>query len=117
MIKISKDGIIEMNRGDSAAIPIFINFGTKWCAKQYTLKPTDTMYVSISEPNQDFEHALIRKIYTHLDMRSDGNVYLELKPSDTENVLPGIYFLEVRLKLADNVITTIVPRRKFFIVE
>lgn len=115
MIDISHNGIIEMYRGDTFEFPLFINIGTKLQPIQYIVQEGDVVYFSIGEPNQIFEHALIRKTFTMDDLGEDGNIVVRMSPSDTENVLPGTYYMQTRIKLANGNIATITPARKFII--
>lgn len=117
MIEISKNGVIQMYRGDTFEFPLFINMGTKINPAQYVLQDDDMVYVSIGEPNQPFEHALIRKTFTVADLDDNGDVIVRLAPSDTENVVPGVYFMQAKIKLTNGNIGTITPVRKFIIYK
>ncbi len=120
MVNISKSQIISMNRGDTLSLPIFINAGTKIAPLRYNLGSGDKVYVGISEPNQKFEHALIKKVYTSDDVNEHGDPVLNLRPEDTEHILPGLYYYEIKLVSTseeDEIVNTIVPKRKFYIVE
>lgn len=114
-----EDNYLKMNRGDSYTLPIIINEGTKLCFKQYQLRQFDKIYVGIMEPNQSFENALIRKV---LSITSPTNKYghplFQLSPQDTEYVLTGKYFIEIKLVQTSGeqqTVTTILPLREFFI--
>ena len=120
MVSISKSQVITMNRGDSLLYPIFINAGTKLLPIRYTLGAGDTLYVGISEPNQKWEDALIKKVYTEADLNQYGDVDLKLVPEDTEHVLPGLYYYEAKLvheSEEGTIVTTIIPKKKLYIVE
>ena len=91
--------------------PQFCFFGTT----EQEIKEGDTVYMIVGEPNQEFEKALIRKIFTVDDLNDDGDIMVKLATSDTEDVVPGCYYLEMRIKLANGNIGVIVPARKFFI--
>lgn len=114
-----EDNYLKMNRGDSYTLPIIINEGTKLCFKQYQLRQFDKIYVGIMEPNQSFENALIRKV---LSITSPTNKYghpvFQLNPQDTEYILTGKYFIEIKLVQTSGeqqTVTTILPLREFFI--
>ena len=117
MVEISNNGIVEMYSGDTFEFPLFINMGSKLRPSQYIVQQGDTIYVSIGEANQSFDHALIRKTFTYEDLNEEGNVVVKLASSDTENVVPGTYFLQIKIKLANGNIGTLTPARKFIIYK
>lgn len=115
MISVANNGIITMNAGDTLVLPLFIDCG-KYEYKRYKLRGHDKVYFSICEPQQEFNKALIRKIYTKKNINKCGDIVVVLDSSDTENVLEGIYYYEVKIKHGNGAIQTIVPRRKFIIL-
>ena len=123
MISINNN-IITMNRGDTFSMPLHINTGTKYAPDYYVLTEEDKIYFALEEYNQPFEFALIRKEFG-IESLVDGNVLITLDSKDTECLLPGEYYYEIKLRhiyLDDNdieqeVIDTVVPRRKFIIIE
>ena len=122
---ISNNGIITMTRGDTVKVPIFINAGDNTDYIRYTLEEGDTLYFGIMEPEAPFEKSLIRKVLTKDDLNQYGDVEIELSLNDTQYLQTGTYYYEAKLKqvrLLDNgqtseVINTVIPRRKFIIVE
>ena len=118
--KIAKNGIITMYAGDYFEAPLFLNVGEGCCPEQYVLQGDDKVYIGITEPNQPFVYALIRKVLTVEDLNSDGNPVFVLRPEDTEKVMPGLYYYEVKLqrfKDDKEYIDTIVPKTKLYILE
>lgn len=116
MVNISPNGIITMNKGDTFDTEIFLNLGTPLFPKQYILKDNDAVYLGVMEPNQSFENAIIRKKYTKDDLDLDNNVKVVFKSSDTSNLIPGLYYYEVKLKYTDNnqeKIDTVIPKTIF----
>lgn len=111
------NNISEMHRGDYFRVPIFINLGDKFHIKQYVLRPGDKLYVSIAEPNQPWEHSLIKKVLTRKDFDGRKNVMFKLLPEETEYVMPGKYYIEVKLVLSTGRVYTVFPKRQFWIVE
>lgn len=114
-----EDNYLKMNRGDSYTLPLVINEGTKLCFKQYQLRQFDKIYIGIMEYNQSFENALIRKVIT-ISSPTDkyGHPLFTLTPEDTEYILVGKYYIEIKLVQKDNdnnIVTTILPLREFFI--
>lgn len=114
-----EDNYLKMNRGDTYTFPLIINEGTKLCFKQYQLRQFDKIYVGIMEPNQSFENAIIRKVITITSPTNKyGHPLVKLTPQDTEYLLTGKYFIEIKLvQQEDNesIVTTILPLKEFFI--
>lgn len=123
MFNISKNGIVEMNRGDSIKIPLFINIGDEMDKLRYIIKENDKVYFGVMEANAPFEHSLIRKILTTDNLDENGDVVVELKLNDTQYLQPGMYYYEAKLvrpisgNIDDVESFTVVPRRKIFIYE
>lgn len=117
---ISNNGIIVINRGDTFYAPLFINISEDEYPEQHILVGEEAVYFAICEPNQEFESGVVRKIFTKDDLTEDGDVNIKLEPSDTEHLLPGTYYYEIKVKIIDpdtseEIIDTIVPRRKLVI--
>lgn len=117
MYTITRNRILSINRGDTFKTPLFINVGTKLKRKRYILSYDDTVYLSISEPDKPFERGILRQTYTCKDLNKKGDVVINIRPDETEDLVPGCYYLEIKLKLTNGTIRTIVPRRKFYIYE
>ena len=115
-----QNGIITMNRGDTFYMPLYINIGSKIDVEYYTPEDEDKIYFAVEEYNQPFECALIRKVFDSNDVEDD-HLVLQLTSEDTQLLLPGEYYYEIKYchKLDDEheFIDTIVPRRKFIILE
>lgn len=126
MIDLSRNGIIEVNRGDSFELPLFINQGTDITPIRYNMKNSNSeVYVGVMEPNQPFERAVIRKKYTKDDVNENGDIIVKFSSNDTVCLLPGKYYYQIKIKLYNNYdnnkedcnINTIVPMTQFIIVE
>lgn len=123
MFNIAYNGIITMNRGDSFYFPLTINAGTNLEPLLYSLTPTDNVYFAVMEPNQPFENALIRKKFTFNDCDENGNVIVRFKPQDTQCVLPGKYYYQVKLQRFnsedpnDYEVDTVIEKTLFWIME
>lgn len=121
MYSISQNNFICLTRGDTFIAPIFINQGTKMCPIRYNLKnhPNTEIYLGVMEPNQPFEEATIKKMYTSTspEINDNGDLVINLKSTDTEYLLPGKYYYEVKVKLYDGRICTVVPKTEFLIME
>lgn len=117
MANISVNGMVNIYRGDTFRFPLFINTGSKLDPVKYFLKEGDQLYFVIAEPHQPFEEGVVRKSYTYEDQSEEGDIIIELIPEDTENLTPGTYYIEVKIKLVTGEQATIIPRRKFIIYE
>ena len=117
MISISNNDIITINKGDSFKYPLFINAGDRLNPVRLRIGEGDTVYLAVCEPHQPFECGVIRKRYTINDTNTKGDVVVRLEESDTEDVLPGVYYFEGKIKLHNNKTYTIIPKRKFIIYE
>lgn len=122
MFKISTNGIVSVNRGDSFELPIVLNIGSAMTGEVYKLSKTDAIYLGIMEPNQRFEDAIIRKKVTSADEDVFGNLYVRFWPEDTVNVLPGKYYYQVKLQTVDAATgrldaETVIDKTLFFIEE
>ena len=117
MYTISRERIISMHRGDSFRVPLFINAGDKWHMVRYILSYDDEVCLSICEPDKPFERGIIRQIYTKKDLNDKGDVMVNIRSDETEDLVPGLYYLEIKVKLTNGKIWTIFPKRKFYIDE
>lgn len=133
MFNIAFNGIITVNRGDSFKFPLTINFGSSLEPNTYGLNELDKLYFAVMEPNQPFETALIKKVFTQKDFK-DGQVQISFRPKDTECVLPGKYYYQIKLQrfhrkkdsqgneltewdLEDYDVDTVIDKTQFFIME
>lgn len=123
MFNISYNGIITVHRGDSFKLPLVINFGTSLEPVYYNMPENDIIYFGVMEPNQPFENALIRKKLTNKDMDDKGNIIIKFRPQDTQCVLPGKYYYQVKLQRfnsddpEDYEVDTVIDKTQFFILE
>ena len=119
MSNISYNGIITLMRGDSFSMPIRINLGTNITPYIYKLESNDKLYFALMEPNQAFEDAVMKKVYTHLsDTDEDGNILLVIDPKDTEQLLVGKYYYMIKLRMfvhGKEVVKTIIPPTLFWL--
>jgi hypothetical protein len=122
MFDIAGNGIITVTRGDTFTTTLFVNTGTALVPVRYTLTGDDRVYFAVCEPNQAFEDAVVKKEFSSADLDDDGDVVIKFTSNDTEYLLPGDYYYEVKLykvftDTTKNEIDTIVPRTKFVIME
>lgn len=119
MFSIANNGIVCMNCGDTLSVPLFINAGDVFQPIRYILEETDKVFLSITEPNQPFEFGVVRKIFTKENLNAFGDIVINLVSSDTEMLLPGTYYYEIKCQIGSSEksdIATIVPKRKFILV-
>ena len=120
MLTISTNEIITVNRGDTFSLNVLINVGTQLEPIVYFLNENDSLYFGLTEPNQPFEFALIRKELKAADQDKDGFVSIDFKTTDTERIIPGEYYYTIKLvrrKDEEEIVDTITPKTKFFIIE
>lgn len=123
MFQQTYNGIINVNRGDSFELSIPLNYGTNLNPDYRPLTPNSYLYLGIMEPNQPFENALIKKRCTIEDMVNNRSVLIKFKPQDTQCVLPGKYYYQVKVqtflsdKVDDYLVDTIVDKTLFYILE
>ena len=120
MITISNNGFISITRGDSFSVPLFIDRGTRTKPVRYYIAdhPKASVYLGIMEPNQPFETATVRKKFTcDSKINEYGDLIIEIRPADTEYLLPGKYYYSVKAQLDENNIETLIPRTEFVIYE
>lgn len=129
-MEISNNGIVVLNRGDTFKTPLYIysdntaEFIEDLCkTKISNLESTQTVYFGVIEPGYKFEDAIIRKEYNSTDYdTTNQQLMINLKPEDTEYLLPGRYYYEIKMETIENngatrTVTTITPKTIFFIVE
>lgn len=121
MFDISKNKIITVNRGDSFEFNLMVNQGTVLNEVAYTMAANDKVYFALMEPNQKFEDAIIVKIYTKEDQWSNGEITVHFDASDTENLHPGLYYYQVKLRTitedSDDEVTTVIGKTKFILLD
>lgn len=122
MVTISNNGFISLTRGDSFSVPLFINMGTGMAPVRYSLleHPETEIYLGVMEPNQPFEKALIRKKYTHESrINENGDLMIDFTGTDTEYLVPGKYFYQIKAKFIDKEtginVDTIVSKKQFIV--
>ena len=122
MFYIDDNANIQIIRGDTFSVKLFINQGTHICPSRYILKDKDEVYVGVTEPNQTFENAIIRKKYTKADLDDKGDITITFESKDTVNLIPGKYYYQIKCNLYDEEkdkydINTIVDKHEFYIED
>ena len=118
MTTVSNDGIITTVRGDSFEFPLFINMGTPVSPVRYYIAEHENakVFFGVMAPNQPFEKAFIKKIYTKDDINKEGDVVVKFIPKDTWYIRKGTYYYEVKLQDSEGVVT-VIPKTLFHITD
>ena len=118
------NNIITMSRADTVEFSLFINSGTELEPQRYILTENDVVYFALMQPNQPFELATIKRIYTYeSDKTLEGDLIITLNSSDTEFLSPGLYYYSLKMKTIDEndntkyTVNTIVPNTKLYIID
>ena len=123
MFNVFQNGTIYVTRGDSFQMPLVLNVGTKLEPLTYELTDNSFVYFGLMEPNQQFEDAIVRKKYTKDDVNEYGQVVIEFTPQDTQCLLPGKYYYQVKLQVFEQTnptkyyVETVIDKTLFFIME
>lgn len=114
--------IIQMNRGDTYEFDFTINDDSD--TGRYILKNDDVVYFGIMDPHQPFENALVKKRFTKDDCDDAGNLMITIRPEDTLDLIPGIYYYCIKLhKMQDtdeeyiDQVITVIPKTKLVIFD
>ena len=115
---------ITINRGDTVQFPFYVNeIGNMWAPVKSELEDADTVYFGIMEPNQNFENAIVKKVFNKYSQRDEeGDLLITLDPIDTLYLRPGKYYYSIKRKRVNietfhvERVDTIVPNTLFYIV-
>lgn len=146
MLTIDTNGNIKVNKGDTFIIPLFIDCGcNKFLSTRFKLKEGDIIYFRLMEPNMFFfsNRAVVKKEFTIEDENDKGDILIKFEHTDTCYLPSSTYYYEIKLarpkeedssedsdddtedlihypkdKQNDNSWwITIVPRRKFILID
>lgn len=126
MFDVSNNNIITITRGDTATLSMYINIGSELEPLYFPLTDTDAkVYMGIMEPHQPFEKAIVKKTFDkdHGWDPEQQVLLITIRPEDTERLIPGVYYYSIKLYrpasdiLGQDQIDTIIPKRKFVIVD
>lgn len=128
MLQVSTNNIITMTRGDDVTIPLDLFYNTleRLYNNPYYINVYDKVFFAVMEPNQRFEEAILKKVYTYEDLNSDGTIDVVLRSVDTEFLLPGDYYYTVKIlkkpvekEVADSEgqVETIIQKTRFTLVD
>jgi len=123
MFDVTNNNIITISRGDVAETSLYINLGTELEPLNYELDENDRVYLGIMEPNQPFELALVKKVFTKEDFDFENHcLNIIFKSEDTEFLVPGNYYYEIKLFRPSAVlggidkVDTVVSKRRFIVI-
>lgn len=117
MFQVTDEGMIYLSRGDTCTITLAVLSGNNMCNYLYPLEEGDKIYFGLTEPNQRFEDAILKKVYTKEDVDEDGNVEIKFNPTDTEYLKEQMYFYTIKLSNQDQTrVETLIDKKRFFIV-
>ena len=112
--------IITINRGDTYDFDLTIYDDS--AEGRYILHDDDVLYFGLMDPHQKFENALVKKRFTKDDCDEVGNLNIEIKPEDTIDLMPGVYFYSIKLHRRSNTelekvdrVITVINKTKFVI--
>lgn len=122
MFCLSDVGNVRLSRGDSVELPITLHDGTSLYNWEYQLQQNDELYFGLMEPNTFFEQAILRKKYTYENLEEDGSIIIRFEPEDTQYLLPGLYYYQIKVRLYDAekdkyLVNTVLPKTQFWIEE
>ena len=99
MFDISNEGNIQLIRGDSLSLALFINKGNELYPVRYDLTDDDTVYFALMEDGQLFENAILKKMYTSKNAQTkEGDLIISLSTEDTQNLREGLYKYTIKLR-------------------
>ena len=117
----SNSTIIRINRGDSFEKPLFINNGDCLNPIRHIVEADEKVYFGVREPNKYWEQSILKQIYTsESDKTEDGDIIIKINPNETEYLIPGMYYYEIKLVKYENdevkQVRTVVPLTLFYIL-
>lgn len=117
----SNASIIRLPRGDSFEAPLFINDGDCLKPERHIVEPDEKVYFGVREPNKYWEQSILKQIYTdESEKTEDGDIIIKINPEETEYLIPGTYYYEVKLVKYENDkikhVRTVVPLTLFYIL-
>ncbi len=92
------NNIIKLNRGDSYEFPTISIPEEYYASEDYVLTGSDLVCFAILYPHQRFEDASIVFNGSGADELIDiDKIQIKLKPKDTADLVPGVYYYTVKL--------------------
>lgn len=123
MFDISNEGNIQLIRGDSLSLALFINKGNELYPVRYDLTDDDTVYFALMEDGQLFENAILKKMYTSKNAQTkEGDLIISLSTEDTQNLREGLYKYTIKLRTKNEdtgkyQVDTVVTEHNFYVMN
>lgn len=123
MFDISNEGNIQLIRGDSLSLALFINEGNELYPVRYDLTDDDTVYFALMEDGQLFENAILKKMYTSKNAQTkEGDLIISLSTEDTQNLREGLYKYTIKLRTKNEdtgeyQVDTVVTEHSFYVMN
>ena len=118
---ISKNGIINLIKGDTFSFKFDLNIGTPLQPIIVELGDDDCVILKVMYPQESWNNAVIVKTITKDDVNEDGSVTITFEPSDTVLLNAGVYYYQVKLFIAkqdaEDVIVTLIPKTKLNLLD
>ena len=123
---INRKNEITMSRGDTETITLYIFYGDDSCI--YLPDSTDKVFFALMEANQDFEFAIVKKVYDSTIVTYDDKkitIKIKLDSIDTEFLNTGTYFYTIKILLKKNaddkdnqgIVKTLIDRTKLILID
>ena len=106
MFNVSKNGEIELTRGDSATLTVSITDGE---GTPYIVRDTDTLTLSLKKDVKDPKPCVQKSI--------NGNNTIHFEPKDTAGLEFGNYVYDVELLTAEGDVYTVIEKTLFKLRE
>ena len=123
MFDISNEGNIQLIRGDSLSLALFINKGNELYPVRYDLTDDDTVYFALMEDGQLFENAILKKMYTSKNAQTkERDLIISPSTEDPQHLREGLhtYTIKPRTKNEDTVeyqVDTVVTEHSFYVMN
>lgn len=102
---------LRIFRGDTVHIDATIRDGDAIQFVVYNVDPKDEIYFALTEPNQMWETAIVKKKF--MGSEYSNNVTLESK--DTMRLHSGKYYYQLKLRRANGEVHTLNPKTLLYI--
>lgn len=115
MFELTDEQMIYLSRGDTCSFTLTILTGNNLEGYRYIIKENDEIYLGVTEANQCFENAILKKKYTIADVDENGDVVISFSHNDTKCLEKGTYYYTIKL-VSGNDVETVVSNKRLFII-
>lgn len=123
---VNRKNEITISRGDTETITLYIFYDTDSCI--FLPDSFDKVFFGLMEANQEFEQAIVKKVYDGTIVSSDDEkviIKIKLESIDTEFLNTGVYFYTIKTLLKNSpeeedtlgTVKTLIDRTKFVIID